>query len=151
MPLKRHLTAVRGHVVFGAGGAVRVGPRASESPSPGVGTVGAGIVFSIGAPGDSVGVGSNAVGDGVGTSFGTAQLTLQRPVQLTLQRPDELALQRSSDDGGSGVVFGIGTSSDGVGVNDSAVGDGVGTNVGELGSIGERERCCAWLYGVVGL
>ena len=68
------------------GGAVQVGPYASESLSPGVGTVEAEIVFSIGAPGDSVGVGSNAVGDGVGTSFGTAQLTLQRPVQLTLQQ-----------------------------------------------------------------
>ena len=45
--------------------------------STGVGAVGAGIVFSIGAPSGSVEVWGSDAGDGVGTSFGVAQLALQ--------------------------------------------------------------------------
>ena len=76
------------------GDTVRVGLYASERPSTGVGAVGAGIVFSIGAPSGSVEVWGSDAGDGVGTSFGVAQLALQRSVQLTLQRPVQLTLQR---------------------------------------------------------
>ena len=59
------------------------------------GAFGAGTVFSIGAPSGSVEVWDSDAGDGVGTSFGVAQLALQRSVQLTLQPLVQLTLQRS--------------------------------------------------------
>ena len=77
------------------GDTVRVGLYASERPSTGVGAVGAGIVFSIGAPSGSVEAWGSVAGDGVGTIFGVARLALQRSVQLTLPRPVQLTtLQR---------------------------------------------------------
>ena len=87
------------------GDTVRVGLYASERPSTGVGAVGAGIVFSIGAPSGSVEVRGSDAGDGVGASFGVAQLDLQRSaqltLQLTLQRPAQLTLQLTSPTGSS--------------------------------------------------